>query len=106
MGGSHGCFVTNKNSRVLSRRQRDAAGPAGGDASVPSRNRGYADGITRDVRSSYVDFARMGDILYVYAIARAAHPLPERVEAIDGSDVIDFVTAGELSAFVTPVDDV
>src|SRR5438045_2271260 len=48
----------------------------------------------------------MGNILYVYAIARAKHPLPERVEAIDGSDVIGVVTAGELSAFVTPVDDV
>lgn len=47
----------------------------------------------------------MPNILYVYAIARAAHPLPERVEAIDGSDVIDVVT-GELAAFVTPVDDV
>jgi hypothetical protein len=52
------------------------------------------------------DFARMPNILYVYAIARAGHPLPERVEAIDGSDAIDAVTAGELAAFVTPVDDV
>src|SRR5438270_4200479 len=48
----------------------------------------------------------MANILYVYAIARAEHPLPERVEAIDGSDVVDVVTTGELSAFVTPVDDV
>jgi hypothetical protein len=52
------------------------------------------------------DFAAMPNILYVYAIARSAHPLPERVEAIDGSDVIEVVTAGELAAFVTPVDDV
>ena len=37
----------------------------------------------------------MPNILYVYAIARAGHPLPERVEAIDGSDVIDVVTAAE-----------
>ena len=48
----------------------------------------------------------MPDILYVYAIARATHPAPERVEAIDGSDRLEKVTAGELSAFVTPVDDV
>lgn len=48
----------------------------------------------------------MPDILYVYAIARDGHPLPERVEAIDGSDVIDVVTAGELAAFITAVDDV
>src|SRR5947209_14861216 len=52
------------------------------------------------------DFARMANVLYVYAIARANHPRPERVEAIDGSDVIDVVTAGDLAAFVTPVDDV
>jgi hypothetical protein len=52
------------------------------------------------------DFATMPDILYVYAIARAEHPLPERVEAIDGSDRIDVVTSDELAAFVTPVDDV
>jgi len=48
----------------------------------------------------------MPDILYVYAIARAAHPMPQRVEAIDGSDRLEKITAGELSAFVTPVDDV
>jgi len=48
----------------------------------------------------------MPNILYVYAIARAGHPLPERVEAIDGSDRIAVVTAGDLAAFVTPVDDV
>jgi len=48
----------------------------------------------------------MPNILYVYAIARAAHPMPERVEAIDGSDRLDVITAGELAAFVSPVDDV
>jgi hypothetical protein len=48
----------------------------------------------------------MPDILYVYAIARATHPVPERVEAIDGSDRLEKITAGALSAFVTPVDDV
>src|SRR5437764_15495855 len=52
------------------------------------------------------DFARMANVFYVYAIAQAQHPRPQRVEAIDGSDVIDVVNAGELSAFVTPVDDV
>jgi len=46
------------------------------------------------------------DILYVYAIARAGHSLPERVEAIDGSDRLNAVTAGDIVAFVTPVDDV
>jgi hypothetical protein len=48
----------------------------------------------------------MPDIHYVYAIARAGHALPERVEAIDTSDRLNAVTAGELTAFVTPVDDV
>src|SRR5207302_2192084 len=52
------------------------------------------------------DFARMPNIVYVYSIARAGHPLPERSEAIDGSDVIVIITAGDLAAFVTPVDDV
>jgi hypothetical protein len=48
----------------------------------------------------------MPDILYVYAIARATHPMPQRAEAIDGSDRLGKITAGELAAFVTPVDDV
>jgi hypothetical protein len=48
----------------------------------------------------------MPSILYVYAIARAKHPRPERAEAIDSSNVIDVVNARELDAFVTPVDDV
>ncbi len=45
-------------------------------------------------------------ILYVYAIARAGHPPPERVEAIDGSDLVREVPCGDLAAFVTPVDPV
>src|SRR5260370_22877235 len=48
----------------------------------------------------------MPEILYVYAIARAGHPLPERVEAIDGSDRLEAIVSSELAAFVTPVDDV
>src|SRR5256885_4725805 len=36
-------------------------------------------------------------ILYVYAIGRAGHPLPDDVEAVDG---------GSLSAFFGPVDEV
>lgn len=47
----------------------------------------------------------MPEILYVYAIARAGHPMPQRIEAIDGSDRLDVVIAGDLAAFVTPVDD-
>jgi hypothetical protein len=35
-------------------------------------------------------------ILYVYAIGRAGHPLPEGIEAVDG---------GGLTAFFTPVDE-
>src|SRR5437762_5223273 len=48
----------------------------------------------------------MPEVLYVYAIGRAGHPLPERVEAIDGSDRLREIAAGALAAFVTPVDDV
>lgn len=48
----------------------------------------------------------MSAILYVYAIARAGHPRPERVESIDGSDVVRAVESGPLAAFFTPVDDV
>ncbi|HXA18914.1 MAG TPA: GvpL/GvpF family gas vesicle protein [Thermoanaerobaculia bacterium] len=48
----------------------------------------------------------MPEILYVYAVARALHPMPERVEAVDGSDRLSVVTSGELAAFFTPVDDV
>ncbi|HUJ13009.1 MAG TPA: GvpL/GvpF family gas vesicle protein [Thermoanaerobaculia bacterium] len=46
----------------------------------------------------------MSQVLYVYAIARASHPLPERVEAIDGSDHIGSVPAGRLCAFYSAVD--
>ncbi|GAC1402661.1 MAG: hypothetical protein NVSMB68_16470 [Thermoanaerobaculia bacterium] len=42
--------------------------------------------------------------LWVYAIARAGHPLPARVEAVDGSDNVDVITHGSLAAFCTPVD--
>jgi len=48
----------------------------------------------------------MSEILYVYAITRAGHPMPERVEAVDGSDRLNAVTSDALAAFVTPVDDV
>jgi len=43
-------------------------------------------------------------ILYVYAIGRAGHPAPERVEAIDGSGEVELVACGDLAVFVTPVD--
>ncbi|HEX9161994.1 MAG TPA: GvpL/GvpF family gas vesicle protein [Thermoanaerobaculia bacterium] len=42
--------------------------------------------------------------LWVYAIARAGHPLPQRVEAIDGSNVVESVDEGPLAAFFTPID--
>src|SRR5258708_26258015 len=48
----------------------------------------------------------MPEVLYVYAIGRAGHPLPERAEAIDESDRLQEVTAASLAAFATPVDDV
>ena len=48
----------------------------------------------------------MTQILYVYAIGRAGHPLPDRVDAIDASDVVKAVTSGSLAAFFTPVDEV
>lgn len=43
-------------------------------------------------------------VLYVYAIGRARHRLPEGVEAIDGSDHVAVVEAGGLAAFYTAVD--
>ena len=46
----------------------------------------------------------MQQILYVYAIARAAHPMPERIEAIDGSDHLATVRADSLCAFYSSVD--
>ncbi|MEA2239206.1 MAG: hypothetical protein QOC81_3930 [Thermoanaerobaculia bacterium] len=48
----------------------------------------------------------MPEVLYVYAIGRAGHTLPERVEAIDGSDRLEAIDAGDIAAFATPVDDV
>ena len=42
--------------------------------------------------------------LWVYAIGRAGHPLPERVEAVDGSGQVQPITEGPLMAFATPVD--
>jgi len=48
----------------------------------------------------------MPKVLYVYAIGRADHPLPERVEAIDGSDRVQEIAAGAVAAVVTAVDDV
>ena len=46
----------------------------------------------------------MNPVLYVYAIARAGHALPERVEAVDGSDHVDVVRADSLAAFYSSVD--
>jgi hypothetical protein len=42
--------------------------------------------------------------LYVYAIARAGHPLPSEVEAIDGSGHIDVIADDALGAFCSRVD--
>jgi hypothetical protein len=44
-------------------------------------------------------------VLYVYAIARASHALPDRVEAIDDSDHISVVRGDSLCAFYSAVDD-
>ena len=46
----------------------------------------------------------MQQVLYVYAIARAGHPMPDRIEAIDASDHIASVRADPLCAFYTSVD--
>lgn len=43
-------------------------------------------------------------ILYVYAIGRAGHELPDPVEAIDGSDHLAVIEGEGLAAFYTPVD--
>jgi len=45
-------------------------------------------------------------ILYVYAIGRVGHVMPERVEAIDGSDYLEAIPGDDLVAFCTPVDPV
>lgn len=42
--------------------------------------------------------------LWLYAIARAGHPLPQRAEAVDGSNKVDAINEGPLVAFATPVD--
>jgi hypothetical protein len=41
---------------------------------------------------------------YVYAIARAGHPLPEGVEGVDGSTNVASLDAAGLAAIYTPVD--
>jgi hypothetical protein len=43
-------------------------------------------------------------ILYVYAIGRAGHALPDQVEAVDGSSSIAAIEADGLGAFYTAVD--
>src|SRR5215212_574560 len=48
----------------------------------------------------------MGEVLYVYAIGRDGHQLPQGIEAVDGSDRLSAVGSDGLTAFVTPVDDV
>jgi len=45
-------------------------------------------------------------ILYVYAIGRVGHVMPDRVEAIDGSDYLEAIPGDDLVAFCTPVDPV
>jgi len=42
--------------------------------------------------------------LWLYAIARVGHPVPERIEAIDGSSNLELIVEGPLAAFCTPVD--
>jgi len=43
-------------------------------------------------------------VLYVYAIGRSGHTVPERVEVVDGSDHIAAVDVDGLTAFYTAVD--
>ncbi len=52
------------------------------------------------------DFSSMSQILYVYAFGRTTHPLPESIDAIDGSERLDVVRGNDLVAFFTLVDDV
>ena len=42
--------------------------------------------------------------LYVYAIGRAGHELPDQVEAVDGSSTLAAIGADGLAAFYTAVD--
>ncbi|HEV7920168.1 MAG TPA: GvpL/GvpF family gas vesicle protein [Thermoanaerobaculia bacterium] len=46
----------------------------------------------------------MTHVLYVYAVGRAGHPLPEGVEAVDGSERVDCFQDGDLCAFHTKVE--
>lgn len=46
----------------------------------------------------------MAQGLWLYAIGHAGHPLPERAEAVDGSDNVQAIAEGSLVAFATPVD--
>ena len=46
----------------------------------------------------------VAQVLYVYAFARAKHPLPKEVEAIDGSSHVSSVDGDGLSAVYTAVD--
>jgi hypothetical protein len=46
----------------------------------------------------------MTQVLYVYAVGRAGHPLPDGVEAVDGSERIDCFQDGDLCVFHTKVD--
>ena len=43
-------------------------------------------------------------VLYVYAIGRSGHAVPERMEVVDGSDHIAAVDVDDLTAFYTAVD--
>lgn len=46
----------------------------------------------------------VAQVLYVYAIAGADHPMPVRAEAVDGSDHLAMVQGNGLGAFYTAVD--
>ena len=46
----------------------------------------------------------MPQVLYVYAIGRTGHPVPDHVEAIDGSEHLASVRSEHLCAFYTAVD--
>jgi hypothetical protein len=41
---------------------------------------------------------------WLYAIARAGHPSPERVDAVDGSSNLEKIVEGPLCGFCTPID--
>jgi hypothetical protein len=46
----------------------------------------------------------MTHVLYVYAVGRVGHPLPEGAEAVDGSKRVDCFPDGGLCAFYTQAD--